>query len=43
MAYNKMSVEDLNPKGKRVFVRVDFNVPQNESLQITNDTRISEA
>jgi phosphoglycerate kinase len=43
MAYNKMSVQDLAPKGKRVFVRVDFNVPQDESLKITDDTRIRES
>ncbi len=41
--YNKMSVEDINPAGKKVFVRVDFNVPQDESLKITDDTRIRES
>jgi phosphoglycerate kinase len=41
--YNKMSVEDLKPAGKKVFVRVDFNVPQDESLKITDDTRIRES
>ncbi len=30
-------------KGKRVFVRVDFNVPQNEELKITDDSRIKAA
>lgn len=39
-SYNKMSVEDINPSGKRIFVRVDFNVPQDEQLKITDDTRI---
>jgi len=43
MDYNKLSVEDLQPKGKRVFVRVDFNVPQDENLNITDDTRIRES
>ncbi|GEM_PF-197552 len=43
MKYNKLSVEDLQPKGKRVFVRVDFNVPQDENLKITDDTRIRES
>jgi len=43
MSINKMSVTDLSPKGKRVFVRVDFNVPQDESLKITDDTRIRES
>ena len=37
------SLEDLDVKGKTVFVRVDFNVPQDESLKITDDTRIKEA
>jgi phosphoglycerate kinase len=44
MAYNKMTVEDLKPSGKRVLVRVDFNVPQDEAtLKITDDTRIRES
>ncbi len=42
-SYNKMSVEDINPSGKRIFVRVDFNVPQDEQLKITDDTRIRES
>jgi phosphoglycerate kinase len=33
------SVESLELKGKRVFLRVDFNVPMNEG-QVTDDTRI---
>jgi membrane protein implicated in regulation of membrane protease activity len=28
MKYHKLTVEDLQVKGKRVFVRVDFNVPR---------------
>ncbi len=36
----KLSVEDLDVKGKRVFLRVDFNVPLDETGQITDDTRI---
>jgi len=31
---------DLNLAGKRVFIRADFNVPQDESGNITDDTRI---
>jgi len=37
----KKTVEDLKDlKGKRVLVRVDFNVPQDKSGKITDDTRI---
>ncbi|MEW5974330.1 MAG: phosphoglycerate kinase [Acidobacteriota bacterium] len=36
----KLSIRDLNLEGRRVFVRVDFNVPLDENLNITNDTRI---
>jgi phosphoglycerate kinase len=34
------SVEGLDVKGKRVFLRVDFNVPLNELGEIRDDTRI---
>lgn len=37
---NKMTIEDLNLKGKRVFIRADFNVPLDENLKITDDRRI---
>uniref|UniRef100_A0A7V0Z3K2 Phosphoglycerate kinase n=1 Tax=candidate division WOR-3 bacterium TaxID=2052148 RepID=A0A7V0Z3K2_UNCW3 len=39
----KLSVKDLPIKGKRVFLRVDFNVPLDENLNITDDTRIKES
>jgi phosphoglycerate kinase len=36
----KLSIGDLELKGKRVFVRVDFNVPMNSAGEITDDTRV---
>lgn len=39
----KKSVKDIEVKGKRVLVRVDFNVPQDKTGAITDDVRIREA
>ena len=36
----KLSIRDIDFKGKRVFCRVDFNVPLDENNQITDDTRV---
>ena len=37
------TIDDVEWKGKRVFVRVDFNVPLDSDCNVTDDTRISAA
>lgn len=41
--FNKLTIDDIEVSGKRVFCRVDFNVPLNADRQITDDTRIRAA
>ena len=38
--YNKKTIEDIDVAGKRALVRVDFNVPLDADLKVTDDTRI---
>jgi phosphoglycerate kinase len=40
MHMNKVTIEDIDIKGKRIFIRSDFNVPLDHDLNITDDTRI---
>lgn len=37
----KKTIRDIDVSGKRVFVRVDYNVPMNAELKIVDDTRIT--
>jgi len=39
----KLTIDDLNLNNKRILVRVDFNVPFTENLEVADDTRIRAA
>ncbi len=41
--FNKLTIDDIEVGGKRVFCRVDFNVPLDAEGKITDDTRIRAA
>jgi 3-phosphoglycerate kinase len=40
---NKKSIKDIDVKGKRVLMRVDFNVPLDKNQNVTDDNRIKSA
>ena len=43
MGINKKTVKDIDLSKKKVIMRADFNVPLDENLEITDDTRIQAA
>ncbi len=40
MNITKQTIEQVDLKGKRVIIRVDFNVPLDDARQITDDSRL---
>ncbi|MGK2945734.1 MAG: phosphoglycerate kinase [Desulfuromonadales bacterium] len=38
--FEKLSIRDIDIQGKRVFCRVDFNVPLDDNNQVTDDSRV---
>ena len=43
MAFTKKTVRDVDVEGKRIIMRVDFNVPLDENQNVTDDTRVRAA
>lgn len=43
MRITKQTIDQVDLRGKRIIIRVDFNVPLDDSLQITDDSRIRAA
>ncbi|MFH1562194.1 MAG: phosphoglycerate kinase [Nitrospirota bacterium] len=41
MAFNKLTIEDVEIKGKRVLIRVDFNAPLDDEGSITDNRKIT--